>query len=40
MWKTINDVLANIDDLVWGVPLMVLIRWYPAYFTSGTSPDP
>ena len=25
MWKTINDVLANIDDLVWGVPLMVLI---------------
>ena len=25
MWKTINDVLASIDDLVWGVPLMVLI---------------
>ena len=25
MWKTINDVLANIDNLVWGVPLMVLI---------------
>ena len=25
MWKTINDVLVNIDDLVWGVPLMVLI---------------
>ena len=25
MWKTINDVLANIDGLVWGVPLMVLI---------------
>ena len=25
MWKTINDVLANIDNLVSGVPLMVLI---------------
>ena len=25
MWKTINDVLANIDNLVWGVPLMVMI---------------
>ena len=25
MWNTINDCLAAIDDLVWGVPLMVLI---------------
>ena len=25
MWETINDVLAKIDDFVWGVPLMVLI---------------
>ncbi len=25
MWKTINDLLVNIDNLVWGVPLMVLI---------------
>lgn len=25
MWKTINDLLVQIDDLVWGVPLMVLI---------------
>jgi len=25
MWETINSVLGTIDDLVWGVPLMVLI---------------
>lgn len=25
MWSTINEVLVTIDDLVWGVPLMVLI---------------
>lgn len=25
MWQTINQVLERIDDLVWGVPLMVLI---------------
>ena len=25
MWKTINDILVNIDNFVWGVPLMVLI---------------
>lgn len=25
MWTTINEVLVTIDDLVWGVPLMVLI---------------
>ncbi len=25
MWGTINDILKTIDDLVWGVPLMVLI---------------
>ncbi|WP_367942684.1 alanine/glycine:cation symporter family protein [Enterocloster citroniae] len=25
MWQTINQVLEQIDDLVWGVPLMVLI---------------
>ena len=25
MWKTINDLLVTVDDLVWGVPLMVLI---------------
>ena len=25
MWKTINDLLVQIDNLVWGVPLMVLI---------------
>ena len=25
MWKTINDILVNIDNLVWGIPLMVLI---------------
>lgn len=25
MWSTVNDVLAVIDDFVWGVPLMVLI---------------
>ena len=25
MWKTINNVLVNIDNFVWGVPLMILI---------------
>ena len=25
MWKTINDILVNIDNFVWGIPLMVLI---------------
>ncbi len=25
MWETINNLLVTIDDLVWGVPLMVLI---------------
>lgn len=25
MWTQINDVLVKIDDIVWGVPLMVLI---------------
>lgn len=25
MWQTINQVLERIDDMVWGVPLMVLI---------------
>lgn len=25
MWKTINNILVNIDNFVWGVPLMVLI---------------
>ncbi len=25
MWSTINNVLTTIDDLVWGVPLMILI---------------
>ena len=25
MWETINNVLVTIDNLVWGVPLMVLI---------------
>ncbi|MFI3171357.1 MAG: alanine/glycine:cation symporter family protein [Eubacteriales bacterium] len=25
MWTTINDLLVTIDDLVWGVPTMVLI---------------
>ena len=25
MWKTINDILVNIDNLVWGIHLMVLI---------------
>ena len=25
MWKTINDILVNIDNCVWGIPLMVLI---------------
>lgn len=25
MWETINEVLAAIDDFVWGVPLIVLI---------------
>lgn len=25
MWSTINDILAAVDDFVWGVPLMVLI---------------
>lgn len=25
MWKIINDILVNIDNLVWGIPLMVLI---------------
>ena len=24
MWKTINDILVNIDNFVWGIPLMVL----------------
>ena len=25
MWKTINDILNSIDNVVWGVPLMILI---------------
>ena len=25
MWKIINDILVNIDNFVWGIPLMVLI---------------
>ena len=25
MWKTINEILVNIDNFVWGIPLMVLI---------------
>ena len=25
MWSTINQLLKNIDDFVWGVPLMVII---------------
>lgn len=25
MWKTIKDILVNIDNFVWGIPLMVLI---------------
>ena len=25
MWETINELLVTIDDLVWGIPLMVLI---------------
>ena len=25
MWKTINDILVNIDNFVWGIPLMGLI---------------
>ena len=25
MWELINEVLVKIDDIVWGVPLMVLI---------------
>lgn len=25
MWKTINDILAFVDNCVWGVPLLVLI---------------
>ena len=25
MWSVINDFLVNVDNFVWGVPLMVLI---------------
>lgn len=25
MWNSINQILANIDNFVWGVPLMVII---------------
>ena len=25
MWSAINSFLVQVDDLVWGVPLMVLI---------------
>ena len=25
MWSTINDFLTKVDDLVWGVPLIILI---------------
>ena len=25
MWSTINNFLVYVDDLVWGIPLMVLI---------------
>ena len=25
MWEAINSFLATVDNLVWGVPLMVLI---------------
>ena len=25
MWDSINKILANIDDFVWGVPLMAII---------------
>ena len=25
MWSVINDFLVNVDNFVWGVPLLVLI---------------
>lgn len=25
MWNSINQILTNIDNFVWGVPLMVII---------------
>ena len=25
MWDTVNEILTKVDDLVWGVPLMILI---------------
>ena len=25
MWDTVNEFLTKVDDLVWGVPLMILI---------------
>lgn len=34
MWETINNVLVNINDLVWGVPLMVLILAGGVWLTS------
>ena len=25
IWQTVNNVIVKLDDLIWGVPLMVLI---------------
>ena len=29
MWEAINSFLTTVDNLVWGVPLMVLIMAIP-----------
>ena len=33
IWQTINDILVKIDDLVWGIPLIVLILSGGIYLT-------
>lgn len=36
MWTTINEILVKIDDLIWGVPLMVLILTGGVWLTIRT----
>ena len=35
MWSVINDFLVNVDNFVWGVPLMVLIMAGGLLLTGG-----
>ena len=38
MWNSINQILTNIDNFVWGVPLMVIILFGGILFTAQKAP--